>query len=658
MADYGFTTGELLDGKYKIEKLLGQGGMGAVYRAIHLGTKRTVAVKVIHPQFSVKEEFIERFRREAEAAGRLRHPNVVDVTDFGFAATSAGRVAYLVMEYLDGCTLGEILDEEKKLPPAWVVDILEQVCSAVGEAHRLGIIHRDLKPDNIWLEPNRRGGYTVKVLDFGLVKMDFAKSAELKGSPDNFTARSGLKTDENIHVPTLIQPAATAEGATQIQASAESLKVSEDPEENELLNSETLTLDQVNTIKKDLLPVSDKQTGGLKTIELTQVGSIMGTPLYMSPEQCRGEQLDAGSDIYSLGVIAYQMFAGETPFSGAPLELLKMHEKNAPPPLREKTSNISKRTASLVMAALAKERRARPESAPGFADALRSSLEGTGTLLRRAVSLYSEQFPTFLKISLVGYTPLILIIGLINLSGFFFSETTPPLIIGFVGIAFFIAMLISHILAYFSVAALTVPIVVQQIIAPLRPVSLKTAFAALKKRWKTFSLTSLLITLMILFGTLLFIVPGAVAAVFYALSPPVAVMETLNVRATLKRARKLMTRAWSTVLIITILQFVVPFLLSHASIDYTFTFELYDDYSPKTLGFSFSTSGRAALYQLLYIFVTPLTAILTGLLYLKTRQAGGESLKDAVEHFDNLELPESRWQTQMRNLSKVESQES
>src|SRR5215471_10444942 len=140
----GLSPGELLDNKYRIDIPLGHGGMGAVYRATHLGTKRTVAVKIIHPRLSSNEEFVARFRREAEATGRLRHPNVVDVTDFGFAQSSLGRVAYLVMEYLDGCTLEEILEEESSLRLDWVVDILEQVCSAVETAHRLGIVHRDL----------------------------------------------------------------------------------------------------------------------------------------------------------------------------------------------------------------------------------------------------------------------------------------------------------------------------------------------------------------------------------------------------------------------------------------------------------------------------------------------------------------------------------
>src|SRR3982074_187852 len=171
MTDSDPYIGQVLDEKYRLERLLGRGGMGAVYLATHLGTERYVALKLITPQFMRNEEFVARFKREARAAGRLRHPNVVDVTDFGFAHAGAEGVAYLVMEYLDGCTLGDVLIEEKRLPLEWVVDILEQVCSAVHEAHQQGIVHRDLKPDNIWLEPNRLGGYRVKVLDFGIAKL-------------------------------------------------------------------------------------------------------------------------------------------------------------------------------------------------------------------------------------------------------------------------------------------------------------------------------------------------------------------------------------------------------------------------------------------------------------------------------------------------------
>ena len=109
MIDSDHYVGQVLDEKYRLERLLGRGGMGAVYLATHLGTERYVALKLITPQFMRNEEFVARFKREARAAGRLRHPNVVDVTDFGFAHAGGEAVAYLVMEYLDGCTLGDIL---------------------------------------------------------------------------------------------------------------------------------------------------------------------------------------------------------------------------------------------------------------------------------------------------------------------------------------------------------------------------------------------------------------------------------------------------------------------------------------------------------------------------------------------------------------------
>src|SRR5437016_3929083 len=184
--------GQVLDEKYRIDQKLGQGGMGAVYMATHLGTQRPVALKVIAPQFMENTEFVERFKREAEAAGRLRQSKVVNVTDFGFARMDGEQLAYLVMEYLDGCSLGEVLEEEKRLPLAWVVDIVEQVCSAIDEAHHQGIIHRDLKPDNIWLKPNRRGGYTVKVLDFGLAKL---------ADPTTFVSAPDAKSSETSSLP-------------------------------------------------------------------------------------------------------------------------------------------------------------------------------------------------------------------------------------------------------------------------------------------------------------------------------------------------------------------------------------------------------------------------------------------------------------------------
>ncbi len=293
---------ELLDDKYQIEQLLGQGGMGAVYRATHLGTKRTVAVKLIHPQLSTHDQFVARFRREAEAAGRLRHPNVVDVTDFGFAQTSNGPVAYLVMEYLDGCTLAEIVAEEGALPIQWVIDILEQVCSAVEEAHRAGIIHRDLKPDNIWLEPNGRGGYTVKVLDFGLVKLGEADHAPAT-APQTIVPSTSTATEAE----TRLHP--TTEDHTTLIRTPTGLTDSRTPKNR-------------TSQEGRLAPAFS----GTQDENLTAVGSVMGTPFYMSPEQCRGEQLDTRSDIYSLGVVAYRLLTGETPFKGSPEEVIELHK--------------------------------------------------------------------------------------------------------------------------------------------------------------------------------------------------------------------------------------------------------------------------------------------------------------------------------------------
>src|ERR1044071_6229218 len=231
-------VGQVLDEKYRLERLLGQGGMGAVFLATHLGTDRYVALKLIAPQFMQNEEFVERFKREARAAGRLRHPNVVDVTDFGFSGNEPDRVAYLVMEYLDGCTLSDVLIEENRLPLYWVVDILEQVCSAVHEAHQQGIVHRDLKPDNIWLEPNGLGGYRVKVLDFGIAKVGEAAPPEIDFIPrveaDEETATRivgappAVATAEAEIRKTVAAPAEHLEAATLIQTSTESEEVPPD----------------------------------------------------------------------------------------------------------------------------------------------------------------------------------------------------------------------------------------------------------------------------------------------------------------------------------------------------------------------------------------------------------------------------------------------
>jgi serine/threonine protein kinase len=547
---------------------------------------------VIQPQLSAHDQFVARFRREAEAAGRLRHPNVVNVTDFGVAQTADGPVAYLVMEYLDGCSLADIVAEEGALPIAWVIDILEQVCSAVEAAHQAGIIHRDLKPDNIWLEPNGRGGYTVKVLDFGLVKL---------GETDH-TPSSATQATETLF------PTTSEESATLIKSPA--------------------TQDE----------------------NLTAVGSVMGTPFYMSPEQCRGERLDSRSDIYSLGVVAYRLLTGETPFKGSPPEVIELHKTAAAPPIREKNRKVPRKMARIVMSALAKDPAQRPQSANGFASALRASWEGPTHLLRQAFALYSEHFPTFFKIALLGYAPFTLFAVMYRFSDPLIDpqRLSPTQLMNF-AVVFFLTMVVSLLFAYFFVSAATVPVVVQLMIAPLRPVRMKSIVAALKRRWRIFAVTSLLVLTLILLGSALFVIPGLIAAIVYGLYGPVVIMEQQGVRGTLRRSRILTRRALGTVLVITLIQFALPILIGKAAVSTDITLQLNDDYSPKQFGFNFSMSGGSVFFQLLNVFVTPLTAIMASLLYLKTRRAGGESLRDASDQFEALDIPRSKWQARMKS---------
>lgn len=623
---------EILDGKYQLESILGEGGMGAVFRATHLGTKRTVAVKVIRPELSELPEFLARFQREAEAAGRLRHPNVVDVTDFGFAQTSRGRVAYLVMEYLDGCPLSEVVREEGALPTGWVVDILEQVCAAVEEAHKAGIIHRDLKPDNIWLEPNGRGGYTVKVLDFGLVKLLDEKTAARLEVPTPVTSESETILRGNVVGVSL-------RGHPSVEPSRESDK-------------RVLTERDPYNENSTLIKVSGSQLYEASET-YTRVGSVMGTPLYMSPEQCRGETLGPASDIYSLGVIAYRLLTGETPFTGTFAELIELHQRSEPIPIRQKKRKIPGKMARLISSALSKDATQRPSSAAGFASALRASWEGTSHLLRQAFSLYSEHFPTFIQISVMGYTPLILVLlftqfsnKLFDISGLpYFQQVT-------FAISMLLAMTVALLFAYFVVSAATVPVVVQLVLVPMRAIHIKTALKALQQRWKIFVATSLLVMILILFGSLLFIVPGLIAAMVYALAAPVAIMEGSGVRGTLRRSRILSSRARVSVLVIMIIEFLLPVLVWRAAVTTNLELQLNDDWSPKQFGFNISLSGISMYYQLLNIFVTPLTAIMISLLYLKTRKAGGESFSEQSERFEELELPSSKWQARMRSRSR------
>jgi serine/threonine protein kinase len=260
----------VLEGKYHLESRLGQGGMGVVYKARHAYLKTQLAIKIILPDLVGNDpQLVTRFRQEALAAAAIRHQNVVAVTDYGVIN---GQIPFLVMEYVEGESLHDMLAREKKLDPEKAFEVMSAICHGVGAAHHQGIVHRDLKPLNIMICTDRPNiSQAVKILDFGLAKI---KSGELLGS--------------------------------FIQA----------------------------------------QTTGL-----------MGSPFYMAPEQWADDEPDARSDIYSLGVMLYQMLAGDVPFKGSSIPaIMKKHISDPPPTFAESGVSISPALEAAIMHTLAKEK--------------------------------------------------------------------------------------------------------------------------------------------------------------------------------------------------------------------------------------------------------------------------------------------------------------
>jgi len=278
-------SGAALAGRYRIERLISRGGMGAVFEATQLGLDRAVAIKLLLPALSRDEKMQERFRREARSAASLRHPNIIQIYDYGISDYGP----YIVMELARGKSLRQLLNKGA-LEIGLSVDLMGQICSALAAAHSATIIHRDLKPDNIMVEEQSDGQILAKVLDFGIAKMREAQ-------PDE-------------------------EGANLTGA------------------------------------------------------NIIGSPAYMSPEQSLGSTLDARSDIYSLGIVLYEMLTGSTPFGkGAPGALLTHQINTPPPPLTAARPEIPAAVESVVMKALAKDREARFTSATQFAQALRKAFD-------------------------------------------------------------------------------------------------------------------------------------------------------------------------------------------------------------------------------------------------------------------------------------------
>jgi len=282
-------------GRYRLDERLGAGGMSTVYRARDSVLERQVAVKLLAEHLADDDGFVARFRREALAAAKLIHPNVVQVYDSGLD-TEAHR-HFIVMEYVKGPTVAQLLREHDRLPVERAADIAAQACEGLEYAHRHGVIHRDVKPGNLIVNPDG----VVKLVDFGI-----AKAAE----------------DSHI----------------------------------------------------------------------TKIGSVVGTAAYLSPERAQGDEATASADVYSLGVVVYQMLAGRLPYETASLtELATRQQEGAPDPLHELNREVPPALSRAVSRALAPTREHRYATAAEFGEAIRDGARGRDSAVTMLLETQATQ---------------------------------------------------------------------------------------------------------------------------------------------------------------------------------------------------------------------------------------------------------------------------
>jgi eukaryotic-like serine/threonine-protein kinase len=285
-------------GNYEVKQKLGEGGMGAVYLAVHPNIGKRVALKVLHPEFSSNQEVIARFFNEAKAVNDIQHPNIVDIIDYGEMPPVPGgtqKVVYFIMEFLAGQSLAKLIRDQAPFAPDRAQLICMQIADALGASHRAGIVHRDLKPDNVMISTRRDGRDLVKVLDFGIAKL----------------------------------------------------------------------------------------TGDQPGSRRTRTGIVMGTPAYMSPEQCEGRgQIDHRTDIYSLGTLLFEMLTAEVPFRGEGYgEVLVQHMTHVPPRPTAILPSISVHLEAVCLKALEKRPAERYQDMESFLRALQDPVgyvEGHG----------------------------------------------------------------------------------------------------------------------------------------------------------------------------------------------------------------------------------------------------------------------------------------
>jgi len=277
-------AGDILAGKYLVERVLGAGGMGMVVSARHLQLDELVAIKFLLPELLDNEEAVVRFAREARAAAKIKGDNVARVTDVG---TLANGAPYMVMEYLEGTDLAQRLKQRGPLPVDEVIDFVTQACEAIAQAHAIGIIHRDLKPSNLFVIRGPGGTDRIKVLDFGISKV----TGPVGSAPD---------------------------------------------------------------------------------IAMTRTAAVMGSPVYMSPEQMESTRsVDPGTDIWALGVILYELLTGKIPFEGTTLpEVCVRIATRAPPPISTHRPDLPRGLEAAILRCLEKQRENRYRNVAELTSAL------------------------------------------------------------------------------------------------------------------------------------------------------------------------------------------------------------------------------------------------------------------------------------------------